>query len=378
MGLVSVFTVLAVLVGFVNGQATTTAATTAAAVTSQTSVTPQTTSTATAAVTSTSQSTLPALVTSTTKDSLPSLVTAKLPGITQTNVPTYQVVIPNVADNPFLQKSNYPDGTVFIIVGSCLAGLALIVIGWRTAYIWCLHRQTKERRKLQNYSEMGEQRPFTAVNGTTLNGGISNNPFTRDISMENLRPGDRRSQTSLFSRPSTGKPATNPTRPLSTADPITPSSVQFYSPSAHSGGTAAAALGTQPADRSSSYLPAGYYLRDASSPANVSSATPTSPRQMYATPAASSLLLPDQITGQLPRANRSSVSVVSMNGGRTGSVSGSVYGAPPARPLSTGYPPSPGSYPQPRRTQTSHTDASAGDRRSKPSQVLDDLLGGGS
>jgi hypothetical protein len=356
------------LAGNVKAQATTSAATTtaatttaAAATTSQTSATPQTTSTAATAVTTrtSSQSTLPALGTSATKDSLPSLVTAKLPGITQTNVPSYQVVIPNIADNPFLQKSNYPDGTVFIIVGSRLAGLALIVIGWRAAYIWCLHRQTKEHRKQQKFSEMGEQRPFTAVNGTTFNGGISNNPFTRDISMEYLRPGDRRSQTSVFSRPSTGKTATNTTRPLSTADPIIPSNGQYYSPSAHPGGTAAAALGTQSAERNSSYLPAGYYLRDASSPANGSSATPTSPRQ-------------DQITGQLPRANRSSVSVVSINGGRTGSV----YGVPPARPLSTGYPPSPSSFPQPRRTQTSHTDASAGDRRSKPSQVLDDLLGG--
>lgn len=376
----SLIALLAVLGGNVEAQVTTTAATTAAATTSttapgttsQTSASPQTTTSASSATAK-----LPGLAT-TTNNQLPSLATAKLPGITQTNVPTYQVVIPNVADNPFLQKSNYPDGTVFIIVGSCLAGLALIVIGWRAAYIWCLHRQTKEHRKLQKkFSEMGEQRPYTAINGSTSNGGVSTNPFARDISMEYLRAGDRRSTASMFSRPSTGKTATNAPRPSSTADTIIPSNVQFYSPSAHPGGTTAAALGTQSADRNSTYLPPGYYLRDASSPANGSSvATPTSPRQMYASPASSTLLLPDQIGSQLPRANRSSASVVSINGGRPTSVAGSVYGAAPPRPMSTGYPPSPGSYPQPRRAGTSYAETSPGDRRSKPSQVLDDLLGG--
>jgi len=380
MGLLRLLALLAIFGASVSAQATTSAATTtaaAAATTSaaQTSTTAKTTS-ASAATTATSSAALPGLVTTTNKNQLPSLSTAQLPGITQTNVPTYQVVIPNVADNPFLEKSNYPDGTVFIIVGSCLAGLALLVIGWRTAYVWCLHRQTKERRKQQKYTEMGEQRPYAAVNGTSSNGAVNNNnPFARDISMEYLRPGDRKSQVSLFSRPSTGRTATNQPRPVSSVDPVIPSNVQFYSPSAHPGGSTAAALGTQAADRSSAYLPAGYYLRDASPAAN-GSATPTSPRQTSSTPASSTLLLPDQVTAQLARANRSSVSVVSGNAGRAASVSASVYGGPPTRPLSTNYPPSPGNHPPPRRTGTSYTEAPAGDRRSKPSQLLDDLLGG--
>lgn len=317
---------------------------------------------------SSSQSRLPAL--SSSSDSLPALTTAKLPGITQDlgNVPTYQVVIPNIADNPFLQTSNYPDGTVFIVVGSVLAGVALILIGWRAAYSYLLHRQTREQRKVNTFPEMRE-RPYTAVNGGSpkaLNG--QSNPFAKDISMDYLRPGDRRSQASFSTRPSTGRPSTSAIRPGSSVNPLNSSSVQFYSPSAHPGGTAAAALGTQSNDRNSAYLPAGYYLRDTSS--STAPSTATSPRQGLATPTSSSFLLTEP-TAPIPRLTRSTTgnSLSTVGTGRNpreGSVTG--------RPVSTIYQSQ--GYVQPRRPVTVAHDPTAGDRRSKPSQVLDDLLGG--
>src|SRR5277367_3971548 len=195
-------------------------------------------------LTSTSTDALPAL---TSSAALPSLNT-NLPTLTENpaNIPTYQVIIPqNIAQNPFIQTSTMPEGTVFIIVGSALAGLALMLIGWRAIYIWCLHRQTSQQRKKQNYYAEMEQRPFNSGNGSSS----STTPFAAagagsQISLDYLRPGDRTSRVSTFSsrpgsaRPSTGRPSTaiRPStgmRPASSGNPLTSSSVQFYSPSAH-------------------------------------------------------------------------------------------------------------------------------------------------
>ena len=264
-----------------------------------------------------------------------------------------------------------------------------MLIASRAIYIWCLHRQAKQRGKDVKYSEM-EQRPYTAnTNASTApfaGGGGGNN-----ISLDYLRPGDRRSQVSTFSsRPSTGRPQTNSLRPVSNVNPLGTSTVQFYSPSAHPGGTVAAALGTQ-SSRDSTYLPPGYYLRDTSAPNNSVTST-ASPRQMYNAPAAStSFLYADPSTPPIPRLSRSptsnSISTL-VTRPATGSVAGGQYGAgypggvgggggpggSNPRPVS-GYTTGQG-YSQPRRTASSNGEANAGDRRSKPSQALDDLLGG--
>ena len=340
----------------------------------------------------------------TSSAALPSLTT-NLPKLTQNpaNVPTYQVVIPQVADNPFLQTSSFPEGTVFIVVGSCLAGLALMLIASRAIYIWCLHRQTKQRGKDVKYSEM-EQRPYTATKGNP-----STAPYTggslagNNISLEYLRPGDRSSRVSTFSsRPSTGRPQTSSLRPVSNGNPLSASTVQFYSPSAHPGGTAAAATLTTQSRDSTAYLPAGYYLRDSTSANNNPSAP--SPRQMYDTPApTTSFLYSDPSAPPIPRLSRSPPgnNASAMAGGSsssggttrpaTANAPGSAYGGgynnggSNSRPIS-GYSSGQGGYsggqgyPQTRRATSSHSGETftgyAGDRRSKPTQALDDLLGG--
>ena len=316
---------------------------------------------------------------------LPSLTT-NLPQLTQNsaNVPTYQIVIPQVNDNPFLQTSSFPEGTVFIVVGSCLAGLALMLIASRAIYIWCLHRQTKQRGKDVKYSEM-EQRPYTGVSGNASAAAPFGATAGNNISLDYLRPGDRTSRVSTFSsrpstgRPSTARPQTSSLRPVSTvANPLSSSSVQFYSPSAHPGGTAAAALGTQ-SSRDSAYLPAGYYLRDASSNTNNSTA---SPRQMYNQPTSSAAFLySDPSAPPITRLSRTPTSNSTSTTGRPGTEGN--YGAgyvAGGRPISgysiSGQGQGNAGYTQSRRAPSSNGETYAGDRRSKPTQVLDDLLGG--
>jgi hypothetical protein len=346
-----------------------------------------TTEAKTTAKTSSESTTLPNLFTTTnaklpglsTSSNLPSLATG-LPKLTENTagIPTYQVVIPQMAGNPYLDTSSFPEGTVFIIVGSCLAGLALVLIFSRAAYIWFLHRQTS-RTKDVKYSEM-EKRPFT---GATM----SSNPFAGfnnsagaggTISLEYLRSGDRSSRVSTFSsRPSTARPGTMSsmlrptstlTRPNSSVNPLGNPNVQFYSPSAHPGSTGA--MGTQ-GNRNSEYMPSGYYLRE---PTNSTNMRDPSPRQMYAAPAQnnSSFLYTDPTAPPVPRLTRTPT--------------GNSTGAPGTRPSTGGgsngngggsFPPGGQVYnSQARRAPSSYGDPAGGDRRSKPSQVLDEMLRG--
>ena len=313
---------------------------------------------------------------------LPDLTTAgSFPKITQgfQGIPTYQVIIPNMVNNPYLETSSFPENTVFIIVGIALVGLALFLVGWRALYIYCLHRQTKQRRSELQYSDMTESRPYTAVTSSlpppsSYGGGGT-------ISMEHLRPNDRNSRVSTFSRPSSARPSTSAMRPMSSGNPLSSGGVQFYSPSAHPGGTTAAALGSQ-SSRESAHLPPGYYLRDmtASNPSNATA----SPRQAYTSPSSFLMSDPSAPPMPLPRLSRPTTATSnSTNGGgavprpSTSGSNPSMYtGAQQPRPMSSGYRDAQTYNPQARRAPSSHGDPYGGDRRSKPSQVLDELLGG--
>jgi len=322
---------------------------------------------------STSPANLPQL---TSSAPLPNLSTA-LPKITQNtaNIPTYQVVIPQLDGNPFLQTSSLPEGTVFIVVGSCLAGLAVVLMLSRTIYIWYLHRQSRQRGKDIKYSEM-EQRPYAG--GATA---ASSNPFAGisgggSISLEYLRAGDQSSRLSTYSsRPSTARPQTNGTlRPTSSANLLSSSNIQFYSPSAYPGSTAAMALGTQPGSRDSGYLPAGYYLREPSTANNQDS----SPKQMYIAPtqSAPSYLYSEPSATPIPHLSRSPISnTVAPPGGNGRPSTGG--GSPPSRGGNGGGYSGQTSNTQARGPTSSRgRDAMGENRGSRPSQVLDELLGG--
>ena len=306
---------------------------------------------------------------------LPNLSTA-LPHITQdtANIPTYQVVIPELDGNPYLQRSSFPEGTVFIVVGSCLAGLAIVLLLSRTIYIWYLQLQSRQRGKDIKYSEM-EQRPYTGGAAT-----IPTNPFAGisgggSISLDYLRSGDQSSRVSTYSsRPSTARPATNGTiRPTSSANLLSSSNAQFYSPSAYPGSTAAMALGTQPGSRDSGYLPAGYYLREPSTPNN----RDPPPKQMYIAPTqnATSYLYSDPSATPVPYLSRSPISNPLGPSGGNGRPSTS-GGSPLSRGGDGGGYTGQTYNTQARGPMSSRgRDAMVENRGSKPSQVLDELLG---
>jgi len=306
---------------------------------------------------------------------LPNLTTA-LPQITENtaNIPTYQVVIPKLDGNPYLERSSFPEGTVFIVVGSCLAGLAIVLLLSRTIYIWYLQLQSRQRGKDIKYSEM-EQRPYTG--GSTT---IPTNPFAGisgggSISLDYLRSGDQSSRVSTYSsRPSTARPATNGTiRPTSSANLLSSSNAQFYSPSAYPGSTAAMALGTQPGSRDSGYLPAGYYLREPSTPNN----RDPPPKQMYIAPTqnATSYLYSDPSATPVPYLSRSPISNAPGPSGGNGRPS-TGGGSPPSRGGDGGGYTGQTYNTQARGPMSSRgRDAMVENRGSKPSQVLDELLG---
>ena len=177
-------------------------------------------------------------------------------------------------------------------------------------------------------------------------------------------------------------------RPVSSGGQL-PSSVPFYSPSAHPGGTQAAALGTT-ASKDSAYLPAGYYLRDASNSRDSTISTSTlNARQMYNTPNTASFLYVDPSATPIPRLSRSptanTASTMGGNGGMRPTTAGggsSIYSGVLPRPVSGYregqiYASQAYGAPQPRRgPSSSQGEVYTADSRGRPSQVLDDLLGG--
>lgn len=141
------------------------------------------------------------------------------------SIPT--ITPPPTRGAPFMQQSKYPEGTIFIAVGSGLAFLALIVFIWRGIVAWSLHRSMQRatakpgiidsKSPLHNVGKGGSGGTFYAVGpGSTL-------------SLDHLGSSNRSQgpgpNGSLFFSP--------------TSNPVAP-------PSA--GG-----------DRRSTYLPAGFY-----------------------------------------------------------------------------------------------------------------------
>ena len=65
-----------------------------------------------------------------------------LPTIAGVGVPSQ--VVPFTASAPFMQKSQLPEGTVFICVGALLGFLGCCVLVWRGMVAWSLHRSVKK------------------------------------------------------------------------------------------------------------------------------------------------------------------------------------------------------------------------------------------
>ncbi|KAF1996087.1 hypothetical protein P154DRAFT_324862 [Amniculicola lignicola CBS 123094] len=164
-----------------------------------------------------------------------------LPTIAGVGIPS--VGVPDTAKAPFMQKSTLPDGTVFICVGAALGFFGACVLLWRGLVAWSLHRSVKRAALAQNLADM---KAMSAVPGGGRKRGMYNVVGDNsNMSLDRLSaapPGMAKPP-----KPFAGQTASN-TPPRSTSN-------LFFSPTA--GG--AAGIRDSVANRSSNYLPAGYY-----------------------------------------------------------------------------------------------------------------------
>ena len=170
------------------------------------------------------ESDLPAL----TSSGLDGLLTGlpKLPG-DDYPAPT----VPPTANAPFMQKSNLPEGTVFICVGAALGFMALLVITWRGMVAWALHRSVRRAALAQSAKYNGGGRGIKVAQASHRS---SKAPFYSPgpgstLSLEHLSAGGQVGHKTAPARESL-----------------------FFSP------TAGAGMQNQ-GSRGSGYLPAGYY-----------------------------------------------------------------------------------------------------------------------
>jgi hypothetical protein len=175
-----------------------------------------------------------------------------LPTLAGVGVPIMQV--PDTAGAAFMQKSDLPDGTVFICVGAILAFAAAAVLAWRGLVAWSLHRSVKRAAMAQNVSDM---KAMSAVPGKKR--GMYNVVGANStMSLDHLAaaPIGTSKNTKPFAQAPGGTPPGK-----------SPSSL-FFSP------TAGGATGLRDStNRSSSYLPAGYYASGNAAPAQGSPMT---------------------------------------------------------------------------------------------------------
>ncbi len=153
------------------------------------------------------------------------------PTLAGVGIPTQ--VVPYTGNAPFMQKSNLPEGTVFIGVGAFLAFCVVGLFLWRILVAWALHRSVR-RAAMQH--TMPESKAMLRPPGSTF---YSAGPGS-SLSLDRLAA-------------TTGKPISKPDR-SSVAPSAAARSSLFFSP------TAAGTGGPHSlTNRSSGYLPAGYY-----------------------------------------------------------------------------------------------------------------------
>ena len=174
--------------------------------------------------------------------------TTKLPGITSasdapglTGLPKLAgdnyppPTVPPTADAPYMQKSNLPEGTIFICVGAALGFIGSMVLAWRGLVAWSLRRSVKR-------AAMAHTAKYP--HGRDPRGGLgkTKGPY------HSAAPG---STLSLDPLAASGKSAGASTQ--------SPHNSLFFSP------TAGAGMHT-PNNRVSGYLPAGYYASGNAAP----------------------------------------------------------------------------------------------------------------
>ena len=108
-----------------------------------------------------------------------------LPTIAGVGIPTQ--VIPFTASAPFMQKSNLPEGSVFICVGALLGFLGLCVLFWRALVLWSLHRKVKRSASLGLFQTSSRSTILRPPGGSSfINSAMGSNVSLDKFSGANL------------------------------------------------------------------------------------------------------------------------------------------------------------------------------------------------
>ncbi|KAJ5497037.1 hypothetical protein N7463_009024 [Penicillium fimorum] len=201
-----------------------------------TDTTMDTTTTSSESSTTSDSTTTTSSVSTTTESSTSSSTT------TTTTTGAAIVTIPPIANAPYMQESNAPEGTLFIAVGAALGLIGLVLLAWHAMVAWFVNRSVRraammhasESKRLLRGSRKKRSIPYSAAPAT-------------DVSLHKLGAATRASY----------KPNRVPSA----------SSGLFFSPTA--GGPTASHASLHAAgsagNRASTYLPAGYYAAAGSS-----------------------------------------------------------------------------------------------------------------
>ncbi|KAK8101539.1 CSI2 protein-like protein [Apiospora kogelbergensis] len=239
----------------------------------------------------------PKLSTTSPPKNMPSLPT--LPGSYSYPPPA----VPDTRNAPFMRQSTLPQGTFFIIVGSILAAIGVAVLVWRAVVACLLHRSVKRAALAQHLANDKAGIPGAGAAGNTA-------PFYKYT--------DQNSAGSLGAiNASAGRGVRRTTRgPVPSS---TPSQTNlFFSPTAPGG--------AQAGNRSSTFLPSGFYAAGQGAPQqnsrqsihnsiSMSDLRPDS--RGLARPESRGLGRPSESPGLVPRPDqRRNVSTSSVNLGR--------------------------------------------------------------
>lgn len=152
-------------------------------------------------------------------------------------IPTYPAPsVPPTVNAPFMQHSSAPDGTVFIAVGAILGAFGLAILLWRLIVGILLHRSVERAAKAQHdaNAKAGFPAPPAPFYKYTDNASV--------MSLSTPGRGVRRTTRGPI-------PSSNPSQ-----------SNLFFSPTA-------AASNNGGGNRSSAFLPSGFYAANSGSPA---------------------------------------------------------------------------------------------------------------
>lgn len=206
-----------------------------------------------------------------------------LPTIAGAGIPT--LVIPYTAAAPFMQKSNLPEGTVFICIGAILGFLGACVLAWRGMIAWTINRSVK-RAALASIMAGDAKLPSGWTSSSTPKyGKLYNAPAadTSTISLDALTASGKTLGSSNNNFNNNNNTRRTSAQPPSRKDQSRDPSALFFSPTATQPN--ASSTTTAPQSRNSSYLPAGYYATpSAQAGATLSGRNNTSPPESPARP----------------------------------------------------------------------------------------------